>query len=84
MNLFKYNVKVRFQEILAMTVIIPFLAFTVLVMFGEKDVEILRIYIPLISIILGGYFGQGAIREWRGKEIEPIAEPKRKDDETWK
>ncbi len=64
------RIKIRFQEVLALVIVIPFLIFTILVLFGEKDMEILRIYVPLISIILGGYFGQGAIREWRGKEIE--------------
>ncbi len=80
----KYRVKIRFQEMLALIVVIPFLIFTILVLFGEKDMEILRVYVPLISIILGGYFGQGAIREWKGKEIEPVVEQKQFNKEGYK
>jgi len=70
----KVNIKIRFQEILAMTVIIPFLIFTIMVLTGERDYHIIQIYVPLISIILGGYFGQGAIREWRSHQ-EQIETP---------
>ena len=63
----KVNIKIRFQEILALTVVIPFLAFTILVLLGERPLTVIQIYVPLISIILGGYFGQGAIREWRSR-----------------
>lgn len=62
---FRYRIKIQFQDALALTIILPFLAFTALVFWGQKDAEILRIYVPLISIILGGYFGQGAIKAWR-------------------
>ena len=70
----KVSIQIRFQEILALTVIIPFLIFTTHVLFGERDYQIIQIYVPLISIILGGYFGQGAIREWRSHK-EPIEQP---------
>ncbi len=59
------QIKIQFQDILALTVVIPFLTFTVLVLIGNRDLEVIRIYVPLISIILGGYFGQGAIKAWR-------------------
>jgi len=68
---FRTQVKIQFQDILALTVVIPFLVFTVLVLFGERDLEIIRIYVPLISIILGGYFGQGAIKAWRDTDNKP-------------
>ncbi len=61
----RYRIKIEFQDILALIVVIPFLSFTIMVLFGERDTEVLRIYVPLVSIILGGYFGQGAIREWK-------------------
>jgi len=73
----KVRIQIRFQEILALTVIIPFLVFTTHVLFGERDYQIIQIYVPLISIILGGYFGQGAIREWKGHKEQteqPIVE----------
>ncbi len=53
-----------------MTIIIPFLYFTVQVLFVGRELEVLRLYVPLLSIILGGYFGQGAIREWHRSEYE--------------
>lgn len=65
---FRYRIKIQFQDVLALTIILPFLTFTALVFFGQKDAEILRIYVPLISIILGGYFGQGAIKAWREQD----------------
>jgi len=61
----RYKIKVEFQDVLALMIVVPFLVFTILVMLGEHSTEILRIYVPLISIVLGGYFGQGAIREWQ-------------------
>lgn len=67
---FRYRIKIEFQDILALTFTIPFLIFTILVLFGERDTEVLRIYVPLVSIILGGYFGQGAIREWKGGKAD--------------
>ena len=73
----KVSIKIRFQEILALTVIVPFLIFTTHVLLGERDLTVIQIYVPLISIILGGYFGQGAIREWRShkEQIEtPVME----------
>lgn len=74
MKKLKVRIQIRFQEILALTVIIPFLIFTTHVLFGERDYQIIQIYVPLISIILGGYFGQGAIREWRSHQ-EQIEAP---------
>lgn len=73
----KIAIQIRFQEILALTVVIPFLVFTTHVLMGERDYSIIQIYVPLISIILGGYFGQGAIREWRGqngRHEQPVVE----------
>ena len=85
----KVNIQIRFQEILALTVVIPFLIFTTHVLLGERDYHIIQIYIPLISIILGGYFGQGAIREWKGHKEQteqPIVEYQPEDPiyEDWK
>ena len=77
MKKLKVRIQIRFQEILALTVIVPFLIFTTHVLFGERDYQIIQIYVPLISIILGGYFGQGAIREWKGHKEQteqPIVE----------
>jgi len=71
---FRYRIKIQFQDVLALMVVMPFLGLTVLAFLGEKDTEILRIYSPLILTILGGYFGQGAIRQWgesRPHEITP-------------
>jgi len=75
----RYRVKIRFQEILALVLVIPFLVFTVLLIFGRGDMELLRLYSPLIMTILGGYFGQGAIALWRKGEIEEIVEEKDKN-----
>ena len=67
---FSYHIKIEFQDVLAMSIIAPFLYFTVEVLFWGRELEVLRLYVPLISIILGGYFGQGAIREWHRSEYE--------------
>ena len=67
---FHYHIKIEFQDVLAMSIIVPFLYFTVEVLFWGRDLEVLRLYVPLLSIILGGYFGQGAIREWHRSEYE--------------
>ena len=74
MRKIRVNVQIRFQEILALTVVIPFLVFTVLVLIGERPYTVIQMYVPLIGIILSGYFGQGAIREWRS-HTEPIEKP---------
>ena len=67
----RYKIKVEFQDVLALTLLVPFLIFTALALFGVTDLEIVRIYVPLISIILGGYFGQGAIKAWRDTDNQP-------------
>ena len=67
---FSWHIRIEFQDILAMSIIMPFLYFTVEVLFVGRDLEVLRLYVPLLSIILGGYFGQGAIREWHRSEYE--------------
>ena len=74
---YRTQVKIRFQEILAVAVIAPFLYFTAMAIFKQGDLEVLRIYAPLVLTILGGYFGQGAIREYRQKNpgIDVYDEP---------
>lgn len=65
------KIKVQFQDVLALLIVVPFLIFTALVATRGVDIEILRIFVPLVSIILGGYFGQGAIQQWQtGKKEE--------------
>ena len=65
------KVKIQFQDVLALLIVIPFLIFTALVATRGVDIEILRIFVPLVSIILGGYYGQGAIQQWQnGKKEE--------------
>ena len=62
----KHQIKIQFQDVLALSIIVPFLIFTALVLFTNKEIEILRIYQPIIITILAGYFGQGAVKEFRG------------------
>jgi len=64
-SFFRYKIKIEFQDILALIIIIPFLIFSIKSAFGNGDLEILRIYIPLVTTVLAGYFGQGAVREWK-------------------
>ena len=73
---FRYRIKIRFQEILALVLVIPFLLFTILVILGRGDIELIKIYVPLIMTILGGYFGQGAIELWKKGDINEIIEDK--------
>jgi len=78
----RVKIKIRFQEILALIIIIPFLGFTGITVYGKiyglpyDLMPLLQSYLPIVSIILGGYFGQGAIREWKHKQVyEPIEYP---------
>ncbi len=67
---FSWHIRIEFQDILAMGIVLPFLYFTTQVLFLGHDLEVLRLYVPLMSIILGGYFGQGVVREWHRSEYE--------------
>lgn len=62
---FRTRIKIEFQDVLALCFVVPFLSLTVMVVVGVAEMEILRIYVTLISIILGGYFAQGTVREYQ-------------------
>jgi len=63
----RYRIKVEFQDILAIVFVLFFFYVAVASYLGWRDPEyhLVQILVPLITIILGGYFGQGAISRWR-------------------
>ncbi len=66
------RIMVEFSDVLAVVLVAAFLWLTWAVVTGQADVEVLRVYIPVMSIVVAGYFGEAAIREWqRGDPKSP-------------
>jgi len=63
----RWRIKIEFQDILAILFVACFFYVAINSYLGYRDTEyeLLRILVPLITIILGGYFGQGVIKRWR-------------------
>ncbi len=64
---FRYKIKVEFQDVLAILFTVFFFYITISSYLGVRDpeYELVNILLPLITIILGGYFGQGMVSRWR-------------------
>lgn len=64
---FRYKIKIEFQDVLAILFTLFFFYVTISSYLGVRDPnhELVNTLSPLISIILGGYFGQGMVSRWR-------------------
>ena len=69
---FRYRIKIEFQDVLAIIFVGFFFFVTMSSYLGWRDPEyrLVQILVPLITIILGGYFGQGAISRWRNGGVQ--------------
>ena len=62
---FRTRVKIEFKDILAVKFTVPFVGFSIYALISTGDYELVSIWSPIIITILGGYFGQGMVREWK-------------------
>lgn len=70
MSSFRYRIKIEFKDILAVMFVTFFFYVTISSFLGNGEYELVKTLVQPVSIILGGYFGQGMVRSWRNKETE--------------
>lgn len=54
-----------FKDLLAATTVGFFIFFSVRALSDEQALELVRIWVTLIAIVLGGYFGQEIASTWQ-------------------
>ena len=59
-----------FKDFLAAMFVAAFLYFSWRALCSETALDLVRALVPLIGIILGGYFGQEAITVWANRPVK--------------